>query len=110
MAFDLMNLTTRQFAGAVLIASVAVLGGALISQYWGGLFPCEICLLQRWPWRIAVVVAILVLIVGGRIGARLPAGLLARVFVVGAGISFYHVGVEQHWSAGPSACTASGAD
>ena len=27
------------------------------------------------------------------------------VFAVGAALAFYHVGVEQHWFAGPSACT-----
>ncbi len=30
------------------------------------------------------------------------------MFLVGAGIAFYHVGVEQHWFAGPTACTAGG--
>ena len=32
---------------------------------------------------------------------------LALIFVLGGTIAFYHVGVEQHWFAGPSACTAS---
>jgi len=27
--------------------------------------------------------------------------------VIGMAFAFYHVGVEQHWFAGPSACTAS---
>ena len=42
-----MALTTRQFAGSVLAASILVLGTALLSQYWGGLTPCELCLLER---------------------------------------------------------------
>src|SRR5665213_1706683 len=57
MGFDPMALTTRQFAGAVLVASAAVLGAALLSQYWGGLAPCELCLLQRWPWWVAIAIA-----------------------------------------------------
>ena len=32
--------------------------------------------------------------------------LLAAVFAAGSALAFYHVGVEQHWFAGPSACTA----
>jgi disulfide bond formation protein DsbB len=32
--------------------------------------------------------------------------LVAAVFAIGSGLAFYHVGVEQHWFAGPSACTA----
>src|SRR5580692_2206791 len=103
-----MVLTIRQFAGAVLAASVAVLGAALLSQYWGGLAPCELCLLQRWPWWIAIAIAAAAWLIGGRLALPIPAVLLAIVFFVGAGIAFYHVGVEQHWFAGPTACTASG--
>ncbi len=29
--------------------------------------------------------------------------------LAGAGIAFYHIGVEQHWFAGPAACTAGSA-
>jgi|SRR5665213_720384 len=110
MGFDPMALTTRQFAGAVLVASAAVLGAALLSQYWGGLAPCELCLLQRWPWWVAIAIAAAAWLIDGRLALPIPAILLAIVFLTGAGIAFYHVGVEQHWFAGPTACTASGAD
>jgi disulfide bond formation protein DsbB len=32
--------------------------------------------------------------------------ILGLVFAIGVVFAFYHVGVEQHWFAGPSACTA----
>jgi len=102
-----MLLTPRSFAGIVLIASTVVLGAALLSQYWGGLAPCELCLLQRWPWAAAIALALIALIVGSRPALPWVALLLAVVFAVGAVFAFYHVGVEQHWFAGPSACTAS---
>ena len=101
-----MALTTRSFAGAVLLASVAVLGTALLSQYWGGLQPCELCLLQRWPWWLAIALAAAAWLAGDRLPPAVPAILLGIVFVASAGIAFYHVGVEQHWFAGPAACTA----
>jgi disulfide bond formation protein DsbB len=39
-------------------------------------------------------------------------GLIAIAWLVSAGLGLHHVGVEQHWWAGPSACTsgASGAN
>ena len=107
-----MSLSPRAFAGLVLLASVAVLGGALVSQYWGGLAPCELCLLQRWPWRVAIGLGLLGVLAGDRVS--LAWLTLAAVIVFGTStvFAFYHVGVEQHWFAGPTACTvqAGGAD
>jgi disulfide bond formation protein DsbB len=103
-----MVLTTRQLAGFVLIASILVLGAVLLSQYWGGLDPCELCLSERWPWWGAITIAAIAWLIGGKLPLPIAAGLLTIVFLVSAGIAFYHVGVEQHWFAGPSACTASG--
>src|SRR5258708_33073258 len=104
-----MTLTTRGFAGVVLIASAAVLGTAVLSQYWGGLKPCELCLLQRWPWDAAIVIALVALIAGSRAALPWLALTLAGVFAVSVIFAFYHFGVEQHWFAGPSACTAGSA-
>lgn len=103
-----MTLTIRAFAGLVLAVSAAVLGTALMSEYWGGLAPCELCLLQRWPWTAAIVISLVVVLVGDRPALPWVALILGLVFAVGFAFAFYHVGVEQHWFAGPSACTASG--
>jgi disulfide bond formation protein DsbB len=97
---------TRAFAAFVLAASAIVLGGALLSQYWGGLAPCELCLLQRLPWGAAIVISFIAMIVGSRPALPWVALLLAAVFLIGSALAFYHVGVEQHWFAGPTACTA----
>jgi disulfide bond formation protein DsbB len=103
-----MILTIRAFAGFVLAVSAAVLGTALVSEYWGGLAPCELCLLQRWPWTAAIVISLVVVLVGDRPALPWVALILGLVFAVGVAFAFYHVGVEQHWFAGPSACTAGG--
>jgi disulfide bond formation protein DsbB len=103
-----MPSSPRGFAGFVLIASASVLGTALLAQFWGGLAPCELCLMQRWPWDAAVVIAIIVLLVGNRAQLSWVALVFAIVFVVSIAFAFYHVGVEQHWFAGPTACTAGG--
>ena len=102
-----MTLTTRVFAGFVLVASAIVLGTALLSQYWGGLAPCELCLLQRWPWAVAIVISLVVVLVGERAPLAWMTSLFGLVFAISVVLAFYHVGVEQHWFAGPTACTAS---
>ncbi|HUZ75673.1 MAG TPA: disulfide bond formation protein B [Stellaceae bacterium] len=92
----------------ILLGSVAVVGGALLTQYVGGLVPCELCLLERWPYYIGIPVALLTLIAGRhRAPASIGAAVLALIFIGSSGLAFYHAGVERHWFEGPSACTAS---
>lgn len=98
-------LDVRNAPAAILAASIIVLGTALASQYWGGLAPCKLCLYQRWPYAIAIAVSVVALVSPRSIPAgRLVTGLCAALFAVGAGIAFYHAGVEQGWFAGPSSC------
>ncbi|MBI1217797.1 MAG: disulfide bond formation protein B [Rhodobacteraceae bacterium] len=93
-------------AGLVLLAtlgSVALLGGAFAFQFLGGMPPCHLCLLQRWPHGAAIVIGLLALIIPGRL---LPwAGALAAATT--SGIGLYHTGVERGWFAGPTSCTSS---
>jgi disulfide bond formation protein DsbB len=105
-----MTLSLRRAVLVVLIASVAVVGGALLFQYAGGLAPCELCLYERWPYYIAIVLALATLAAARSHEAAMGGGaLLALVFIASSALAFYHVGVEQHWFAGPTACTGSGA-
>ena len=52
-------------------------------------------------------VALVVVLVGERAGLAWVALLFGLVFAISVVLAFYHVGVEQHWFAGPTACTAS---
>jgi disulfide bond formation protein DsbB len=96
---------TRRAPLLILIASAAVVGGALLFQYVGGLAPCELCLYQRWPYYGAIVVTLIALFLGREGFTVAVLSLCAGGFVMGAALAFYHVGVEQHWFAGPSACS-----
>ncbi|WP_425050469.1 disulfide bond formation protein B [Psychromarinibacter sp. S121] len=81
--------------------SVALLGGALISQYVFGLAPCEMCIWQRWPHAIAIAIGVLALAVKARVLALL--GALAA-FATGA-IGVFHTGVERDWWEGITECS-----
>jgi len=81
--------------------SAALLLGALGFQYLGGLAPCDLCILQRWPHVLAVLLGLSLLVLPSRVTAALG----ALTLLVGAGIAAYHVGVEQGWWQGPATCT-----
>lgn len=103
-------LTPARALGAVLAASIIVLGTALLSQYAGGLQPCVLCHYQRIPYVAAIAgsgLTLAALAAGWSppTVARGVLGLCAAVFLAGAGIAAYHVGVEQGWWLGTEACT-----
>lgn len=98
-----MTLTSQQAAAVVLAASILVVGSAVASQYIGGLEPCILCYYQRYPWYAAIAVALLALALPGKARAGLL-GLCALLFVAGAGIAAYHVGVEHKIFEGPASC------
>ena len=90
----------------VLLASVGILGGALASQYLGGLAPCKLCHYQRWPYIATIVLSLGAVFAFRGLGARrVLLGLCGLLFLVGAGVAVYHVGVEQGWFQGPTSCS-----
>jgi len=92
----------------IIAASAAVLGGALVFQYGFGFYPCALCFAQRWPYYFAIGVAVLALSLSRDATAgRTIVGLLviiALIFLGGAVLATYHVGIEQQWWEGTNAC------
>src|SRR6185437_2177166 len=82
----------------VLVLSAAIVGTALLTQYWGRLVPCELCLYERWPYYAVIALAALAVVVGRRDASRAALMLAALIFVVSAALAFYHVGDELQWS------------
>ena len=90
-----------------LVVPMALLGGALGSQYLGGLHPCEMCYWQRWPHGAAIVLAAAAFAMPSR--ARTLTALAAFAIAVSGLIGVYHAGVELKWWEGLTTCTAGGA-
>ncbi len=90
---------------AIVLASLAVLTAAFTAQYLFGLEPCVLCLYQRVPYGATAVLAVGgVSFAGEGRMAGMIVGLCGVVFLTGAGLAFYHVGVEQHWWGSIAAC------
>ncbi|MDX6751524.1 disulfide bond formation protein B [Geminicoccaceae bacterium 1502E] len=92
-------------AAALTVAALSLLAlaGAFVMQWGFGLAPCHLCVLQRWPYLAAALVA------GAGVAVGWPrAGLaLAGLALLGdAGIALFHVGVEQGVFALPESCLA----
>jgi disulfide bond formation protein DsbB len=91
----------------ILIAALAILAAVWILQGLG-YAPCELCLTERYAFYAAAPLAALTAFAASRsshAAARALFVLLALVFLANVGLAVYHVGVEQRWWPGPSACT-----
>jgi disulfide bond formation protein DsbB len=89
----------------LLVGPAALLGGAFAFQHLGGLYPCELCIWQRWPHAAALILASAALLLP-RAARRGALALAALAVLASAGIAVFHVGVEQGWWEGLSTCSA----
>ncbi len=85
---------------------LALLLGALGSQYLGGLYPCEMCHWQRWPHYSAVLIAGGAFVVPGRAMRQSLVLIAALLIALSGAIGVFHAGVEYHWWNGITACTS----
>ena len=93
-----------------LLLPLGLLGGALGSQYLGGLAPCEMCYWQRWPHGVAILSAALAFAAPAESARSRNLTLLAALAITISGIiGVYHAGVEAGVFEGFTACTATGA-
>ncbi len=94
---------------AILVAAAATLVAVWTFEFYG-ITPCELCHAERYAFYAGAPLAALAAYLASRSmhgAARALFVLLALVFLANAGLAIYHVGVEQHWWAGPTACTGS---
>ena len=87
-----------------LLFPSALLGGALISEHFFGLYPCEMCMWQRWPHLVAIIFALPALILRSRDWSRhLVIGAALAIIISGL-IGGFHAGVEYGWWEGITSC------
>ncbi len=91
----------KKLALLAALGSLAMMLGAWGFEYIGDLAPCKLCLWQRWPHKIAILLGIIMYFMPN----RWIAALGGIVVLAGAGIAFYHAGVELKLWTGPDTCT-----
>lgn len=95
-------------AGLLALGMSVTVGTALAFQHLGGYIPCKLCLEQRFPFYLAIPIALLALAAWA---LKLPAPV-ARVLLLAVAIvmswsvylGVYHAGVEWSLWAGPADC------
>jgi disulfide bond formation protein DsbB len=90
----------RTLALLCALTAGAALAAALGAEHWDGLAPCALCLVERWPYRVAIVLGLVAMVVPPRL-ARILLMFAVAAVLADAVIAFVHVGVEFHWWPSP---------
>lgn len=91
-----------RLVGIVTLGSAAILSSAFFFEYVLGYSACKMCIWQRWPHAIAILIGLLIL--ATRIKSLSALGFLSLLSTTLIG--FYHAGVEYKWWEGPSSCSS----
>lgn len=86
-----------------LAIPAGLLGGAYISEYGFGLYPCEMCWWQRWPHFAALGFGVLAYVAPG---PRMWTILAAIAIITSGLIGAFHAGVEYGWWEGITGCAS----
>ena len=77
----------------ILFSSIFALIGAFFIEYILGHKPCNLCLFERIPYILAIILIVLVLIFKNL--EKNVFLLLSIIFLLATLLSFYHFGIEQ---------------
>ena len=97
----------RQSNNIFLIVILAIISltiiSALIIQYWLGHDPCKLCLYERIPYFLSMLLIIKIIFI--KKYERIILLILFLVFMGSTALAFYHFGIEQGFFSESLACT-----
>ena len=96
--------TNNIFLIVILAIISLTLISALIIQYWLGHEPCKLCLYERIPYFLSMLLIIKILFI--KKYEKITFLILSLVFIGSAALAFYHFGIEQGFFSESLACTA----
>jgi disulfide bond formation protein DsbB len=77
----------------ILLISIIALASAYFIEYILGYKPCNLCLIERLPYLIAILFILTVLIINKL--EKIILITLSLIFAAATILSFYHFGIEQ---------------
>ncbi|SFZ85699.1 Disulfide bond formation protein DsbB [Devosia enhydra] len=111
MPLALIRARDKLLAGLAFVLGLATIAAAWGSQLIGGLYPCDLCLEQRWAYYLGLPLLLGILVLWNRLPLALwyvLIAIVAAIFLWGAYMGGYHAGVEWGFWPGPTSCTGTG--
>jgi len=95
--------TNNIFLIVILAIIFFTIISALIIQYWLGHEPCKLCLYERIPYFLSILLIIKILFI--KKYEKITLLILFLVFISSTALAFYHFGIEQGFFSESLACT-----
>ena len=100
----MLKQTNNIFLIVIFVVISLTITSALIIQYWLGHEPCKLCLYQRIPYFLAILLIIKMFFF--KKYEKITLLILTLIFVSSTALAFYHFGIEQGFFNESLICTA----
>ena len=98
----MLKQTNNIFFIVILVIISLTIISALIIQYWLDHEPCKLCLYERIPYFLSMLLIIKILFI--KKYEKITFLILSLVFIGSTALAFYHFGIEQGFFNESSAC------
>ena len=98
----MFNLKAEQHLKIILLFSFIAITSAYFIEYVLGYQPCNLCLIERIPYGLSIILIITILVL--KKNQKFLVLLLILTFIFSLAISFYHFGIEQGFFQESSVC------
>jgi len=88
---------------SILIFISFVLVFAFVIEYRLGRQPCKLCLYERIPYFLSILLIVKIFFIKGN--EKITLLILSLVFIISSVLAFYHFGIEQGFFKETLACT-----
>ena len=100
----MLKKTNNIFLIVILAIISFTIISALIIQYWLGHEPCKLCLYERIPYFLSILLIIKIIFI--KKYEKITLLMLFLVFMSSTVLAFYHFGIEQGFFSESLACTS----
>ena len=100
----MLKKTNNIFLIVILAIISLMIISALIIQYWLGHEPCKLCLYERIPYFLSMLLIIKIIFI--KKYEKITLSILFLVFMSSTVLAFYHFGIEQGFFKESLVCTA----